>query len=282
MYCLRIPVCSTSPSFDLEIRVEYGEPFQFKFDKFAMLASFFKICSAFLATSSLAFGVSFITKTLFKSCKLLPVMAMTVIIGHKTYTTSKYVIVCIMTFGIIMFFTSTEVARESTSSTSIYGTILLLFSLLCNGFTAGLQSRIIVQNSDELMFYMNLYSILYTFIALMVTGQISTAIEFCIKYPSINIDILIYLITGISGQYFIYKTMVSFGILFNSIVTTTRKVFSIFLSVLWFSHSLTGFQWLSIFVVFGALFIDLGAENKEFLEKKQEPIEDEENKENIL
>jgi drug/metabolite transporter (DMT)-like permease len=59
-------------------------------------------------------------------------------------------------------------------------------------------------------------------------------------------------------------------------------VFSIFLSVLWFSHSLTGFQWLSIFVVFGALFIDLGAENKEFLEKKQEPIEDEENKENIL
>lgn len=120
------------------------------------------------------------------------------------------------------------------------------------------------------MLYMNFYSIFYTLVALLFTGQIQPALQFCMKFPQINFDILIYLITGVSGQYFVYKTMMSFGILFNSIVTTTRKVFTILLSVFWFRHSLNIYQWLGIIIVFGSLSVDLWIENREYLSKKDE------------
>lgn len=71
-----------------------------------MLASFIKICGAYFATASLTLGVSYISKTLVKSCKLIPVMAMLVLIGHKTYSTSKYILVSVITLGILLFFTS--------------------------------------------------------------------------------------------------------------------------------------------------------------------------------
>ena len=51
-------------------------------------------------------------------------------------------------------------------------------------------------------------------------------------------------------------TVTSFGSLVCSLVTTTRKFFTIVFSVLLFGNSLASQQWLGIVLVFTGLFIE--------------------------
>lgn len=62
-------------------------------------------------------------------------------------------------------------------------------------------------------------------------------------------------------QLFIFTTVTSFGPLMCSIVTTTRKFFSILLSVVIFQHPMLPRQWVGTVLVFTGLFLDMRADN---------------------
>merc|ERR1712242_95070 len=57
---------------------------------------------------------------------------------------------------------------------------------------------------------------------------------------------------GTIGQCFVYYTVTNFGPFYLSVITTTRKFFTVIFSILLFGHAISIWQWLSIgFVFFG-------------------------------
>jgi len=59
------------------------------------------------------------------------------------------------------------------------------------------------------------------------------------------------------GQHFIFVTISMFGPLTCSIITTTRKFFTILSSVILFQHSITVLQWEGTTLVFAGLILDI-------------------------
>ena len=57
-------------------------------------------------------------------------------------------------------------------------------------------------------------------------------------------------------QHFIFVTITTYGPLMCSIVTTTRKFFTVLASVMVFGHALFAHQWLGTVLVFGGLLLD--------------------------
>ena len=57
-------------------------------------------------------------------------------------------------------------------------------------------------------------------------------------------------------QNFIFMTVTRFGPLACSVITTTRKFFTILTSVLIFSHPMSALQWLGTLLVFSGLGLD--------------------------
>ena len=89
------------------------------------------------------------------------------------------------------------------------------------------------------------------------TGSALTGIKFCLSHPDIFPKILTFTLTSGFGQIFIYFTLKQFGSLATSIITTSRKFFTILLSILLYGHSLGMIQWISVIIVFCGLSLDL-------------------------
>ena len=71
-------------------------------------------------------------------------------------------------------------------------------------------------------------------------------------------DIFLFSVCFAAGQFFIYALLAERGGLVVSMVTTTRKFFTILLSVMVFNPGLLDErQWLGVFMVFSGLAVDL-------------------------
>ena len=83
--------------------------------------------------------------------------------------------------------------------------------------------------------------------------ELSSAISFLQRHPSVLYDVLGFAACGAVGQLFIFATLERFSSLLLVTVTVTRKMLTMLLSVLWFGKRLTSGQWLGVGLVFGGV-----------------------------
>eukprot|EP01117_Protostelium_nocturnum_P011099 TRINITY_DN4029_c0_g1_i1.p1 TRINITY_DN4029_c0_g1~~TRINITY_DN4029_c0_g1_i1.p1 ORF type:complete len:317 (-),score=57.47 TRINITY_DN4029_c0_g1_i1:40-990(-) len=227
-------------------------------------------------SSSLALQyVSFPVAILAKSCKPIPVMLMGVLISGTKQPLTKYICVFLITSGIsIYFFNEPGSEKGKGAEDSTFGFILLGISLALDGFTGPLQERVISKYSPtpkHMMLYTNAWACVFLTVVLLFTGQGMEGIKFCIEYPSVITYIFLLSVTSAVGQTFIYLTIFKFGSLACSIITTTRKFFTILISVLLFGNPVSFNQWIGVFTVFAGLTVDiLGSSFKSKKAKKTE------------
>jgi UDP-galactose transporter B1 len=137
------------------------------------------------------------------------------------------------------------------------GEILLLVSLTCDGLTGAVQERMKSEHqtkSGHMMRAMNKWSILYLGIALVGSGELWDFVGFVQRHPSVVWEVVLFSVTSALGQYFIFWCVSEFGPLPCSIVTTTRKFFTVLASVVIFGNTLVTRQWLGTVLVFGGSF----------------------------
>lgn len=207
--------------------------------------------------------VPYPTQVVAKSCKPIPVMLLGVLIGGRSYALRKYLFVLTIVMGVGLFMYNPNKAASDSGKGSGelgIGELLLIMSLAMDGLTGAIQERMrsgpIKPNSGILMKNMNLYSILYTFVALVLTNEIITFIQFLSRHPSVLPNILIFSLASALGQFFIFIMVTEFGPLPCSIVTTTRKFFTVLASVFIFGNLLTQAQWVGAALVFMGLSLD--------------------------
>lgn len=110
--------------------------------------------------------VSFPAQVLSKSCKIIPVMLVGIVINHKSYPVSEFVEALLISSGATMF---TLFGTHNDSSdgriNSYIGISLLLLYLFCDSFTSQWQSRVYKSSGVDqyqMMLGVNFWSIVFT------------------------------------------------------------------------------------------------------------------------
>lgn len=217
---------------------------------------------AMLASNAALQYVSYPTQVLGKSVKPIPVMLLGVLIAKKRYPLAKYLFVLMIVCGVALFLYKDKKQKTDQHSDSIIGLgeLLLLVSLTLDGMTGATQDKMRVEHSIRSHYMMqkiNICSFLILGTAVFMTGEIWNSIAFCQRHPSVLPNMLSFSVASALGQNFIFITVTTFGPLTCSIVTTTRKFFTILSSVLFYGNALVSRQWVGVVFVFLGLGLDI-------------------------
>jgi len=231
--------------------------------------------------------------------------------GHgKSINTLEWIGAALITLGILLFQyiqlqkQSSENHHGSHGGTnedkgdSPFGLALLGLSLFMDGLLGACQSvlkqkgeappkdstnnnnnNIAVQyyrppTAMETMLYINLYATFILLAASHYAGQFQRGIDMMLTNSNTKSMLLLQLNLSASlGQVFIFLTIHYFSPLTCTTITTTRKFFTLLLSVYKFGHVLNVWQWVSVGLVFGGLYLQIAA--KLFEQQQQHHPHDE-------
>lgn len=205
--------------------------------------------------------VPYPTQVIGKSAKPIPVMLLGVLIGHKRYTIQRYCFVLTIVVGVVLFMMKESKMNSSMPAEQTFGIgeILLILSLSMDGLTGAIQERMRAAHSptaQHMMLAMNGWSTVFVIVFIVLTGELFEFISFASRYPHVLLQLALLAITGAVGQLFIFVMVSAFGPLACSVVTTTRKFFTVLFSVIFFGNVLTSRQWFGALLVFLGLFAD--------------------------
>ena len=203
--------------------------------------------------------------TLTKSRKMTPVMAGSLLPGGATYSLCEYLQVAAIIGGTAIV--SLGKKKGGSASNSSLGVIFIVLSLVLDGVTAGFQKRLkaetakvgVKPKSYDFMFWTNLSMFATAVVVALGLGEVQTGLAFCSANPEILAKIVKFAICSAVGQSFIFYTIAAFDPLVLSTVTTTRKIFSVLLSIFLKGHSLSFTGWGGIAMACSGILSELQA-----------------------
>jgi len=237
-----------------------------------LFAASFCYFAAMTATNEALAYVSYPSATLAKSCKLIPTMLMGYFVERHVYHTREWVGAALITVGIVIFNISRLSIHDSDDDAELlqrdspYGLFLLAFSLAVDGCTNSCQSQLKIQgdyinyrppSALETMFWTNLYAIFFFLPTSLFSGHWSNGINAIHQVEDAAAMMMQLNALAMAGQICIFFTITFYSPLMCTTITTTRKFFTIILSVLRFGHVFSAVQWSAVVMVFGGLFMEI-------------------------
>jgi UDP-galactose transporter B1 len=207
----------------------------------SLLLRYFQ-CSLFI-TFAAPFGfaalahISYPAMVLAKSCKLVPVIVMNVLLYRRAFARHKYVVVALVTVGITMFMGfggegnkkhSAKGQGNPTLWHSVIGMTYLFINLILDGATNSTQDEIFARykvSGQQMMLWINLLSTILTSLISVLPlpyipvlhpskggeTEFKNAFEFLRTHPTIIFPLVQFALTGALGQLFIFETLQHFG-----------------------------------------------------------------------
>lgn len=264
-----------------------------------ILISFTQSTSTPLATYALNY-VDYLTYMLAKSCKMIPVLLIHLLIYRSYIDKEKKIVAMLVTLGVIIFtiggnkrtkkisFTNSDPNNIDQFNLGIspvwFGFVLLLTSLFLDGLTNATQDKLLKNGNKEpkddvdknnsknhskvnnkgdkkitgahLMFALNMFIILWNlpYLGIFHRTQFNKATTLIQLDPQIGLYLLAYSLCGAVGQCFIFFTLEKYGSLVLIMITVTRKMISMLLSIIVFNKKVNVIQWFGICIVFGGIF----------------------------
>lgn len=207
--------------------------------------------------------VNYPTQIVGKSGKPVIILLMSIILIRKRYTVRKCISILLVVTGVSMFMLENARRKQHSQEEhdqNLLGVFLVLISLVFDGIVAVTQEKIRENDkisANKMMFDINKWAAFVMFCIATVKGELLPFVNYCRSSDWFLLQMAALCITGVLGQQFIFLTVVNFGPLVCSVITTTRKFFTILLSTLIFQHTLTLKHWTCVSMVFFGLAIDL-------------------------
>jgi len=200
---------------------------------------------------ALANGLSFPVATLAKSGKMVPVMIGSLLLGGAKYSVREYLQVAAIIAGTAIVSMGKKKGGGPSSS---LGVVFILLSLVADGVTGGVQKKLKAQAAAngvkpkpyDFMFWTNLFMALAAAVVSLGLGEVGTGFTYITSNPLILSKIVKFALCSAAGQSFIFFTIANFDPLVCTTVTTTRKIFSVLLSIFLKGHTLSGQGWSGI------------------------------------
>ena len=219
--------------------------------KIFMMGGASQVCAKACTSLALASGLSFPVVTLAKSGKMIPVMIGSILLGGSKYTLREYLQVMSIIVGTMMVSMGKKKGGGPSSSA---GLAFIGTSLALDGLTGGLQNRLKLESKKrglkpkpyDFMFWTNLFMTITALVISMVNGELFSGFDFMSKNPAIASSIAKFALCSAIGQSFIFYTITNFDSLVCTTVTTTRKIFSVLLSIFLNGHAMSTQGWAGI------------------------------------
>jgi adenosine 3'-phospho 5'-phosphosulfate transporter B2 len=224
-------------------------------------ASISNVCSSWAQYQALKY-VSFPTQTLFKSSKIIPVMLVGKVLHNKHYQLRDYLEALTITGGIFIFmFTSKTPSKKlgggEDVSLEMLGVAILCIYVLCDSFTSQWQKRVFDNyrvDQFQMMLGVNGFSLLFTGMSLLQTGQGAECISFLMRNQGALLHVATLSVTSATGQLFIFYTIRRFGPVVFTLIMTTRQMISLVFSCILYGHQIKLASMSGIVIVFCTLF----------------------------
>lgn len=215
---------------------------------------------------ALANGLSFPVATLAKSGKMAPVMLGSLLLGGASYELREYLQVAAIIGGTAVVSMG---KKKGSGASSLMGVAYILLSLVLDGVTAGFQKRLKTEAAKlgvkpkpyDYMFWTNLFMCLTAAVIAVGSGELQSGLSFLQANPEILSKVGKFALCSAVGQSFIFFTIAAFDPLVLSTVTTTRKIFSVLLSILLKGHSLSFVGWGGIGMASAGILSELHAKS---------------------
>lgn len=240
---------------------------------FVALLSLTQSLSSPLATYSLKY-IPYLTFQLSKTCKLIPVILVHLVIYKTKIPKKKQIVALIVTLGVTIFTLSNMKNKKTNTNennvlqttgnnalfSSASGYLLLGCSLICDGLTNATQDSMLKKQPKitgaHLMVLCNAAILFWNAVYLAVIDQQQLTNSWNVlrmDFNAISTLLATYAVCGALGQIFIFQTLSKFGSIILIMVTVTRKMVSMALSIVVYGHQLNRLQYIGILIVFAGI-----------------------------
>jgi len=211
-------------------------------------------------------------KTLLRSSRVFFVMISGIVIGRKRYSVQDFILVICLLLGLLIFLHA-DLKSVSTVFHPI-GVCLMISALFVDGIFNNWAEIIMNKYSlchDHFNLYLYFIAFSIAFVMADINGEIKDGISFLSKPGTIDeiangtfdesswsvhhkmIILLLFSVTGLFGASSAAAITKNFGALTTSLVSTTRKAMTLFLSFIIFHHDCTPEHVVGIIIFFTSL-----------------------------
>lgn len=197
------------------------------------------------------------TQVIIKSAKVIPVMMMGFVVLKKTYSALEYLCASLLAIGIIIFTLGNSSASPSFQPLGVF---LGLLSLVTDALVGNNQERLMNHegvSESEIIQSMNGCGFVVGFVFSIVSGYFPEAFSFCAEHPHIYVPILLNGVSCYLALNVIAMLVNKFGTVVTVMVTSTRKVFTIVLSYMFFPKPITPAHVVGVLVVVLAIVLEV-------------------------
>lgn len=176
----------------------------------------------------------------------------------------KIIIALMITFGTLMFNYFYTVKKQSkvlyNPDEMWIGFVLLACSVITEALFSDSQAYNKVTykpTMNHLLVAVNSIGVVCSLGMLLIKSQLKGSIEFCMSHKQISFDLFTYAGLSVLGQISIYFIILNFKQHMFPLISTTRKVFTILLSIYIYQHPTNVWMWMALILVFGGLIYEL-------------------------
>jgi UDP-galactose transporter B1 len=190
------------------------------------------------------------------------------LLGGAKYSPREYLSVgaiiagtCIVSMG----------KKSKGGESSMIGLLFVILSLACDGINGGVQKRLKAKakeingrepTASDFMLWTNLFMCITAVLLAVTLNDLFPGIQFCVENPVILTKIVNFSICSAVGQTFIFYSLANFDPLVVATVTTTRKVFTVLISIFLNGHALSTQGWVGISLACTGIFSELVNDKK--------------------
>ena len=184
--------------------------------------------------------LNYATRIVFKSAKIIPVMAFSVLIVGKKYSWKEWFSAAILVAGIVLF-TLGDVA--SSPAFAPIGVALIGGALCVDAICANFEEKNFFRcenpsTTQEVLCFASLIGTFYGLIPFLASGKASVAIAHSMQYTQVVPMIMGFSVLGYSSVSFILSLIKYYGATEAEIIKSLRKVLSIVISFILFPKAL--------------------------------------------
>jgi len=220
-----------------------------------LLSGISQVFSKVFCSLSLAAGLSYPVMTLAKSAKIVPVMLGQLLLGGSSYGVRDCLFAGLLVTGTVMLSLGTSDDKGSdSSSNSTMGIAFVLLSLVMDGCTGGLQKQLKRDTGDtppsafDFIFYTHVSMLSTALVVSLITGDLGRGLFYVQQEPAVALLVTKLCTLSVVGQCFIFYVIAHFDPMVCATITTTRKMWSVLLSIAMFHHqlSIAGYSGLAL------------------------------------
>lgn len=228
-------------------------------------------------TSTIAIKyVSFPFVVLAKSAKVIPIILMGAIRGVYNPSRQQYFIAVFISLGLFIFNFFKGSSKKDSSSADFKGILLLLGSLTFDGLTGTQTDKQHKETKRDFAYPGMLVNNLVGMVlcgAIYVFSVVNNGEDSHIKVmgdSSLLFDCIMVGLAGSLGQVCIFFCISVFDCYLVSVITTTRKFFSVVYSNFRFGHNFNNMQWFGACIVMMCTALELTSKKKSKVETKDD------------